>query len=416
MKIHLGLLLCLLLPLWGVGQPLEAQIEALEGELHALKQREAQLQQELETLKLQKLRTDLRTYGLPALRAGEELIEHTAFFLVYDEAHEQARWVAHIISPEVLKGNVSRTNDFRPDPKISTGSAVEADYFLKYLQPDSTYEYDGFGYDRGHLAPSADFRWSQQALSESYFYSNMSPQRPELNRGKWAELEGMLRQYLQRSPHTQLYVVTGPVLHDSLPRIERSLNGLSIPQQYFKVVLDLNQQRAIGFILPNEACELPIESYAVTVDSVEALTGIDFFPALPDEQESQLESQTDSRLWLPDEQQEDVRPLDPESLPKNCFNTLTARSLAGTGYEVGICGTVVSTRLTRNGHVFINLDKKFPNQIFTVVIWKDNLLNFSYQPHIELQGRKICVEGTIRLSQGTPSMDIQHEKAITFLP
>ena len=111
--------------------------------------------------------------------------------LVYSEEHEQAKWVAHIISPDIITGNVSRTNDFRPDPHVSTGSTVEEDYFLKYLQPDSSYKYDGYGFDRGHLAPSADFRWSTTALSESYFYSNMSPQRPEFNRGTWAELEGL---------------------------------------------------------------------------------------------------------------------------------------------------------------------------------------------------------------------------------
>ncbi len=415
MKITLVFFITLLLCLVNLySQNIDEQIARLQEELTTLKQKETKLLSEVEKLKLRAIRRDLYALGLPKINSDEELIEHSAMALVYDEDHEQAKWVAHIISADVIEGNVSRTNDFRVDPKIKTGSAEEADYFLKYLQADSSYEYDGFGYDRGHLAPSADFRWSQQALSESYYYSNMSPQRPALNRGRWAELEGLLRAYMHRSPQTQLYVVTGPVLKEGLPIIERSKNKLSIPEQYFKVVLDKQQQRAIAFLFPNQKCEYPVESYAVSVDEVEALTGIDFFYQLADDLEEALEQQFDHHLWLPDEQQDDVRPLRSESLPKNHFNTVTARSFADTGDRVAICGTVVSTKLTRNGHVFINLDKKFPNQIFTVAIWKDNRVNFSYEPHIELVGRKICVEGTVSLSRGTPTMEAANEKVVQF--
>lgn len=398
-----------------LAQTLEEQIAQLESELAQLEKKKYAIKVQQEQLKLAKVRQDLQTWGLPALDAGDKIVKHQALSLVYDEEHEQAKWVAHLITPDVSKGNVSRTNDFRPDPKVSTGSAVEADYFLKYLQPDSSYKYDGYGYDRGHLAPSADFRWSSQALSESYFYSNMSPQRPEFNRGKWAELEGMIRGYIFRSPQTQLYVVTGPVLHDSLPKVERSINGVSLPEQYFKVVLDYDQQRAIGFLMPNAECKAPVETYAVSVDKVEQVTGLDLFPNLPDELENQVEAQRNPSLWLPDEQQDDVEPIRPEQLPQKAVNTVTARLYADRREKVQVCGTVVSTHLSRNGNTFINLDKKFPNQIFTVTIWKDNKLNFAYEPHIELQNRQVCIEGEVRLSQGVPTIDAKNEKVITFL-
>ena len=411
----IGIIITLSLLSFGLySQNIDVQIDQLMRELEQISIREQQLLSEVEDLKLARIRRDLKTLGLPKIEANETLIEHSAMTLVYDEEHEQAKWVAHMIVPEVIQGNVSRSNDFRPDPKVSSGSAVEADYFLKYLQPDSSFEYDGFGYDRGHLAPSADFRWSQLALSESYFYSNMSPQTPELNRGRWAELEGLMRAYMTNSPHTQLYVVTGPVLHKNLPKIDRSLNGVSIPEYYYKVILDKNQQRAIGFLFPNKECPYPVESYAVSVDSIETLTGLDFYHNLPDSQENLMEASDNVKLWLPESQKDDVRPIDPETLPKNCFNTVTARSFADTGDQISICGTVVSTRLTRNGHIFLNLDKKFPNQIFTVAIWKDSKVNFSYEPHIELEGREICVEGQVRLSQGTPTMELRNEKAVTF--
>ena len=114
------------------------------------------------------------------------MIRHKAFSLAYGEEVEQAIWVMHIISSEIKDGTVGRTNDFRIDTLIQSGSAEEEDYFIKTRNSDGDVEYDGFGYDRGHLAPSADFRWSRSALSESYYYSNMSPQLPGFNREKWA--------------------------------------------------------------------------------------------------------------------------------------------------------------------------------------------------------------------------------------
>ena len=144
-----------------------SQLDALTQSYEELKEREKVLLAEIEEVKLDLLRQDLHRNGLPAVQAGEKIIHHSALSLVYDEEHEQAKWVAHIITKDIRTGNESRSNDFREDPKVATGSAVEKDYFLKFLQADNNYTYDGYGYDRGHLAPSADFRWSAKALSES---------------------------------------------------------------------------------------------------------------------------------------------------------------------------------------------------------------------------------------------------------
>ncbi|MEM9919217.1 MAG: DNA/RNA non-specific endonuclease, partial [Bacteroidota bacterium] len=217
------------------GQSLEQQLSQLESEVQQLERSKAQLLRRMEDVKLQKLRRDLAAWGLPKLNQADQPIEHSGLSLLYDEKHEQARWVAHIIIADVLNGKLPRSNDFRPDPKVSSGSAVEADYFLKYLQADSTYKYDGFGYDRGHLAASADFNWSQEAMSDTYYYSNMAPQLADFNRGKWAELEALLRGYLYHHPQTQLYVCTGGHLEDGLPSIPRSQHKVSIPKYFWKV-------------------------------------------------------------------------------------------------------------------------------------------------------------------------------------
>ncbi len=396
-------------------ESLEAQIQNQNRELELLQGKMTQIQTEIEDLKLQVTRRDLLRYGLPKLAPDEKLIQHAAMCLVYSEEHEQARWVAHMILPDVIQGNYGRSNDFRPDPMIASGSAIEQDYFLKELGPDSNYIYDGFGYDRGHLAPSADFRWSPQALSESYFYSNMSPQVPALNREGWAELENMLREYVRSHPQAPLYVVTGPVLEVNLPKIARSVNGVSIPKQYFKVIVDLAQKKGIAFLVPNDELRYPIEHYAMSIKDLEKITGLDFYEKLDGALEAEIEGQKDPKWWLPDREKEDVSPLDPLSLPRNTFNTIQAKLYANSGEKIKVRGTVVSSKLSSKGNIFLNLDKKFPNQVFTVTIFSREVQNFSYAPQKVLLGKEIEVTGKISDFNGVPSMVIDSEKLVEII-
>ncbi|MFT3679698.1 MAG: DNA/RNA non-specific endonuclease [Ferruginibacter sp.] len=408
------LLLLSLLPVACFSQTSVVLISKAETELALVKKKEDSLLQLIETLKLQKIREDIKAIGLPALLPGEEVVYHNAYALVYAEPYEQAKWVAHVIIPDVIRGNEGRSNDFRPDSSIKTGSAVEADYFLRIPQPDSTFKYDPFGYDRGHLAPSADFRYSKKALSESYLYSNMSPQKAELNRGRWAEMEDAVRQYVVRN-NVQLYVVSGGVLKPGLKKIERGVNKVSIPELYYKVCLDLVNKRSIAFLMPNQECEYPVMNYAVSIDSVEALTGLDFFPALPDDDEKKIESSFDVNKWVGEREIGDVNPLKAESLPRNTFNSIQAQYYVGKNENIKVCGTVVSTKLSSKGNIFINLDKKFPNQVFSISIFKDFVPNFSYKPDQFLMGKMICVTGKITNFNGTPTMNIQTEDAISII-
>lgn len=368
------------------------------------------LENQMGDLKLKKISGELANMGWPS---DHEVVQHSAFALAYSEEHEQAIWVAHIIIPEVTIGRTSRTNDFRIDPKVETGSAEEKDYFTKYLQEDGSYIYDGFGYDRGHLAPSADFRWNQKALSESYFYSNMSPQLPDFNRGRWADLEDMIRGYIYQN-EVKLYVVTGPVLHDHLAKVPRSINGVSVPDYFFKVVIDSVHQHGIGFIMHNKKIEYPVEYFAVNIDSVENLTGLDFFSALEDSLENSVESIDDYQPWLPEKEKGDIKPLYQPGLQRNQFNTVLAKDHVDSNKTVEICGTVVSVFKSAKENVFINLDKKFPNQIFSVTIWKSHLVNFSYDPQ-ELMGKTICVKGKVSSYQGVSNLSLIDEKKLKII-
>ena len=224
---------------------------------------------------------------IPLLEEGDELIVHTGFSLVYDEEHEQAKWVAYELTRDEIYGVHERADNFRADPSIRTGSA-------------SLDDYRGSGYDRGHLIPAADLPWSQQAMSDSFYMSNMSPQAPAFNRGIWASLEAVVRNFA--ATEGAVHVVTGPVLTDG-PFETIGDNEVSIPNYYYKVVLDYVEPelKAIGFILPNEGSRADVTEFAVSVNEVEQVTGIDFFVQLPPHHEEKLESEFDISLWNFDE-------------------------------------------------------------------------------------------------------------------
>jgi endonuclease G len=219
--------------------------------------------------------------GLPCSRG--DIVERDGYALCYSEEHEQAWWVQYeLTSDEVRNKRSNRTDDFRPDPLIRSGSASLADY--KYS-----------GYDRGHLAPAADMHWSLQSMSESFFMSNMSPQKPGFNRGVWLKLESAVRAFAM--DNDAVWVVTGPVLEEGLPTI--GVDKVAIPRAYYKVVLDFTkpEYKAIGFILPNEGSREDLRTFAVPVDKVEEVTGLDFFSRLPDRLENELEGSLDISKW-----------------------------------------------------------------------------------------------------------------------
>lgn len=229
----------------------------------------------------------LASLEIPKLGENDELILHTGFSFVYDEEHEQARWVAYELTRDEIYGVHERADDFRPDSAIKTGSADLDDY-------------RGSGFDRGHLIPAADLPWSEQAMSDSFFMSNMSPQDPTFNRGIWAALEAVVRNFA--ATEGSVYVVTGPVLTDG-PYETIGENEVSIPNYYYKVILDYvePETKAIGFLLPNEGSRNDLTELITTVDEIEEITGIDFFPQLPDDEEAILEAQVSAAAWNIDE-------------------------------------------------------------------------------------------------------------------
>lgn len=224
------------------------------------------------------------TLALPAFSNTDIIVQHTGYTLSYAEEYEQPYWVAYVLTADKVFSNSStRQDNFREDPYVPTGSATLADY-------------KGSGYDRGHLIPAADQKWSEQAMDDSFYLSNMSPQVGSFNRGIWAKLESVVRTFAAQNQ--TICVVTGPVLTDG-PYESIGINQVAVPNYYYKAILDYSgdEHKAIGFLLKNEGSSADLTSFAVSIDYLEELTGLDFFPALPDDEEEVLEASFDVTLW-----------------------------------------------------------------------------------------------------------------------
>lgn len=211
-------------------------------------------------------------------------LQYRAIALAYAEPYEQAAWVGYRLSrPELTRDVISRTDDFREDPMIRSGSATLDDYRRS-------------GFDRGHLAPAADFKWSEAAMRESFLLSNVSPQRHAFNSGLWLELEQQTRAWALQ--HDSAVVVVGPILTPGLPTIGTS--GVAIPEAFFKVVVDISPPtvEAIAFRVPQEPGPKPLRDFVVTLDALEAETGLDFLAPLPDSLEAPLEQANQTGYWF----------------------------------------------------------------------------------------------------------------------
>ncbi|MCX6271501.1 MAG: DNA/RNA non-specific endonuclease [Bacteroidetes bacterium] len=217
---------------------------------------------------------------LPALKKNEVILYHKGFTISYNQHHYQANWVAYHLSKTNASAKIERKGAFRPDPR--------------FPQCAGNQDYSKSGYDKGHLFPAAN-SWTPEIMTESFYYTNVSPQDPSFNRGIWKKLETLEREWAIQ--YDDIYVVTGPVLKSTRGTIGK---GVSVPVYYYKVILDysLPEYKGIGFLLKNEKEDASrLSHYAISIDSVESVTGIDFFPALPDELETTLESKADITKW-----------------------------------------------------------------------------------------------------------------------
>lgn len=202
----------------------------------------------------------------------ELILEKKYYSLCYSNFHRQALWVTHLLTKKSINGRQKRTNNFRRDHHVE--------------DPVGSRDYRGSGFDRGHLIPAADMKLNREAMSSTFYMTNISPQTPSFNQGIWRSLEHGIRS-LVRS-HGDGYVVTAPVL---IGKLDYIASGVSVPHFYYKIIYIPDADIMEAYLLPNiKLSGRKYREFKITVDEVEDLTGLDFFSELPDELEEVLES------------------------------------------------------------------------------------------------------------------------------
>lgn len=209
------------------------------------------------------------------------IIEHMGYALSYNNDYRVPNWVAYeLLESEVITAYRSREDRFEPDPLIKGRQAYDRDYV-------------GSGYDRGHMAPAADMRWSSQTMKECFYLSNVCPQNRNLNSGAWNDLEKQVRR--EARFYKSVYVVCGPIFEYNNPKHIGS-NHVMVPDSFFKALLARRKDgsyAAIGFVFPNEVCVRNLTLYAMTVDELEAKLGMDLFFNLEEKAQDKAEAVMD---------------------------------------------------------------------------------------------------------------------------
>ncbi len=220
--------------------------------------------------------------GLPVDTAetvgSTELIIRQGYVLEHSSVDKLPLWVCENVAADQLRGHLARSNRFRADPDLKGAKAYPQDYA-------------GSGYDRGHQAPAGNQTVDPDLKDQTFYMSNMAPQRPSLNRGIWRMLEDRTRTWVFSYGHA--YEWTGPIRcvpeHLPLPTSERACQRLTIgehavavPLSFYKIIVvqDRSVWKVIAFVVPNTDFKRPyrLESYITSIDLIEKHTGLEFMP------------------------------------------------------------------------------------------------------------------------------------------
>ncbi len=214
----------------------------------------------------------------------EQILHRYAYTVSYNKDKKIPNWVAWKLTKKHTNGQLKRnsSNAFREDTEVASPRATLNDYKKS-------------GWSRGHMYPAGDAKWSKQAMYESFLLTNICPQNMDLNGGSWEKIESLSRQWAKK--FGEIYIVCGPVLGKNHKSIGK--NNVAVPDAFFKVILCMTPEpKAIGFICENTSTKLKTEKYVRTVDEIEQITGIDFFPFLDDNIENEIEAQSNLKIWL----------------------------------------------------------------------------------------------------------------------
>ena len=211
-----------------------------------------------------------------------QLLTRKAYTTSYNQRLKQPNWVAWHLTAEHTEGPYHRMRNFHEDEEVPTPRAMLEDY-------------RGSGWSRGHMCPAGDNKWDGKAMYESFALTNVCPQDANLNSGLWNSIEIDCRRWARK--YGDVYIVCGPIFlnkeHETIGR-----NTVTVPEAFFKVVLCMNgKPKGMGVVVRNNDGTKKRDLYYNSIDQVERITGMDFFSALPDELECEVEAEIDMAQW-----------------------------------------------------------------------------------------------------------------------
>lgn len=242
-----------------------------------------------------RLTSEQQGYAARHLRLGKPQAVYErvreGYVLAQDARLKIPLWVQYELSPADLRGTANRTDDFRPDTSIPFGSRAELN------------DYRGSNFDRGHMAPAADMKRSQNVMSECFLLSNMAPQiGVGFNRDIWEELEAAVRGWVEQ--RGSLTIIIGPIFAVKEMQVSYKVIGnshVAVPTYFYKIIVDTNdpnRMEALAFILPNENLSgHHCSEFLCSIDEIEKMTGLDFLSVLPQDVQEKVESRKADKIW-----------------------------------------------------------------------------------------------------------------------
>jgi endonuclease G len=235
------------------------------------------------------LRPETR-YGCPP---ADQILINRFYTVGYSYYFRQAKWALEIVDPDKKDlTDVERLNNFRPDYRVPQRFRADLS------------DYQGSGFDRGHLVASANLNDENIQNSETFLLSNMSPQASEFNRRIWRKLESAVRELDSREEVLETYVITGPIFDFMTPIEmigEADDNGISIPvpSHFYKCVLTENKTGRLkmwAFEMGNSSLDGELADYLVPTSYIERRAGIDLWDNLSGTETEALKNATPG-MW-----------------------------------------------------------------------------------------------------------------------